>query len=97
MAIENTVKEFKEYLGRIRMYTEAMSTLSFDGETIAPPGSVEARAKRAGFFGLEIFNMVTAEKMGNFLDELAPHFDTFDDMLKGPELFMPIIRIAQIA
>ena len=83
MAIENTIKEFKEYLGRINMYNEAMATLSFDGETVAPPGSVEARAKRSGFFGLEIFNMITSDKMSNFLDELEPHIDTFDDQLKG--------------
>ena len=83
MAIENTVKEFKDYLGRIRMYNEAMSTLSFDSETVAPPGSVEARAKRSGFFGIELFNMITSDKMNNYLKELEPHLDTFDDMLKG--------------
>jgi len=83
MAIEKTVTEFKEYLGRIRMYNEAMSTLSFDGETVAPVGSTQARAKRAGFFGLEIFNMTVSDEMKGYLEELAPHIDTFDDVLKG--------------
>ena len=83
MVIENTVKEFKELLGRIRMYNEAMSTLSFDGETVAPVGSARARAKRAGFFGLEIFNMKTSDEMKGYLEALAPHVDTFDDVLKG--------------
>ena len=83
MAIENTIKEFKEHLKKIRMYQEAMSTLSFDGETIAPIGSLEARSRRAGFFALEIFNLTTAEKMSNFLKELEPHISTFDDVLKG--------------
>ena len=83
MALENTIKEFKEHLGKIRMYSEAMSTLSFDGETIAPIGSIEARSKRAGFFGLEIFNLTTSDKLGNLLKELEPHVATFDDVLKG--------------
>lgn len=83
MAIENTVKAFKEYLGKIRMYQEAMSTLSFDGETVAPIGSTQARAKRAGFFSLELFNMTVSDEMKQYLEELAPHVDTFDDVLKG--------------
>jgi len=83
MSIENTINEFKEYLSRMRMYREAMATLSFDGETVAPLGSIKARAKRSGFFGLEMFNLITSEKMGDFLSELAPHVNTFDDILKG--------------
>ena len=83
MTIENTVKAFKEYLGRIRMYHEAVATLSFDGETVAPVGSIESRAKRAGFFGLEIFNMETSDEMKGYLEALAPHVQAFDDVLKG--------------
>ena len=83
MVNEKTVKEFKAYLGKIRMYHEAMATLSFDGETVAPAGSIEARAKRAGFFGLEVFNMTISDEMNNYLEALAPHVDTFDDVLKG--------------
>ena len=83
MAIEKTVTEFKEYLGRIKMYNEAMAILNFDGETIAPVGSISSRAKRAGFFSLEIFNMTISDEMKNYLEELAPHVDTFDDILKG--------------
>jgi len=81
--MEKTIKEFKEYLERIRMYQEAVATLSFDGETVAPVGSIEARAKRAGFFGLEIFKLETSDEMGHFLKELAPHIETLDDVLKG--------------
>jgi len=83
MALENTIKEFKEYLGKIRMYREVMATLSFDGETVAPIGSIQARAKRAGFLSLEAFNLRTSDEMAGFLRELAPHVDTFDDVLKG--------------
>ena len=83
MEIEKIVTEFKAYLGRIRMYSEAMATLSFDGETVAPVGSTQARAKRAGFFGLEIFNMKTSDEMKGYLEALAPHIDTFDDVLKA--------------
>ena len=82
-SLEKTINEFKVYLGRIKMYQEAMSTLSFDGETVAPVGSIEARAKRAGFFGLEVFKLKTSDEMGHYLEKLAPYFDTFDDILKG--------------
>ena len=83
MEIQQTIKAFKAYLERIRMYQEAMATLSFDGETVAPVGSIQARAKRAGFFGLEIFNMQTSDEMKAYLETLGPHVDTFDDVLKG--------------
>ena len=84
MNFETTVTAFKTYLERIRMYQEAMSTLSFDGETVAPTGSVTARAKRAGFFGLELFNLRISEEMKGHLDGLAPYIaDCGDDVLKG--------------
>ncbi|MCL1989656.1 MAG: carboxypeptidase M32 [Defluviitaleaceae bacterium] len=83
MNVEETVKAFKAYLGKIKMYREAMSTLSFDGETVAPIGSTKSRAKRAGFFSLEVFNLTTSDEMKAYLDALAPHVDTFDDVLKG--------------
>ena len=83
MKVETTIKDFKEYLSRIKMYQEAMATLSFDGETVAPTGSVTSRAKRAGFFALELFNMSTSEQMKTILDALAPYVDEMDDVLKA--------------
>jgi len=83
MDLQKTIEEFKAYLEKIAMYGEAMSTLSFDSETIAPAGSIKARAKRAGFFSLEIFELITATKMSDYLQALAPHVETFDDVLKG--------------
>ena len=83
MKLEQTIQDFKEYLERINMFNEASAILSFDSETVAPPGSVKSRAKRAGFFELEIFNMQTSTEMAAFLDALEPKLETFDDYLKG--------------
>jgi len=83
MSVENVVQEFKDYLERITMLSETSSILSFDSETIAPPGSLASRAKRAGFFELEIFQMETSNKMRYFLDILAPHLDQLDDVVRG--------------
>ena len=83
MTIEKTTQAFKDYLARIKMFKEASAILSFDSETVAPPGSVKARAKRAGFFEVEIFKMETAPEMKEFLELLEPHLDSLDDELKG--------------
>jgi len=78
MQLENTIQEFKAYLERIIMYSQAMSILSFDSETIAPEGGLENRAKRAGFFELEIFNMAVSSTMKGFLEALEPHQNELD-------------------
>jgi carboxypeptidase Taq len=80
---EKLVEDFKAYLGRIRMYYEAMAVMNFDANTIAPKGSVEQLAKRAGFFGLEVHNMIVSEEMKNFLEGLEPHLSELDDQVQG--------------
>ena len=79
MQLNNTINDFKAYLERIIMFSQAMSILSFDSETIAPEGGLENRAKRAGFFQLEIFNMTTSSTMKGFLEALEPHLDELDE------------------
>lgn len=79
MTLEQAVAKFKELLDRKKMLSSAMATLSFDANTIAPKGSVKARAKRNGFFGMEIFNITTSENMKNCLELLAQNLDQLDD------------------
>ena len=83
MQIEKLVEDFKAYLNRMRMFHEAMSVMSFDSNTIAPKGSVEQLAKRAGFFELEVYNMIVSEEMKGFLEGIAPHLSELDEQVQG--------------
>ena len=78
MQVEKLVSDFKAYVERISMYGQLMSIVGFDSETVAPAGGTAMRAKRAGFFGLEIFKMRTSDEMKNFLTELTPHLPSLD-------------------
>ncbi|MCL2350347.1 MAG: carboxypeptidase M32 [Defluviitaleaceae bacterium] len=81
--MEQVIKDFVDYLGEIRMYNQAVAVMSFDSSTIAPKGSIAARAKRSGFFSQKIFEMSTSDEMKGFLEQLAPHVDTLDDITKA--------------
>ncbi|MCL2377574.1 MAG: carboxypeptidase M32 [Defluviitaleaceae bacterium] len=83
MQLTKTIEDFKAYLERIGMFAQAMSILSFDSETIAPEGGLEIRAKRAGFFQLEVYNMATSDTMKGFLEALEPHQNELDEHTKA--------------
>ena len=76
--IQQTITDFKQYLDRINMFSQAMGILSYDTETIAPDGGIEQRSKRAGFFSMELYNMSTSDTMKNYLEALAPHLPSLD-------------------
>jgi len=78
MSLQETIVDFNAHLERVRMYSSAMTTMGFDANTIAPKGAVNARAKRSGFFAMEMFHMVTGEKMKGFLDILGAHVEELD-------------------
>jgi len=81
--LEKIIQDFKAYLERITMFGQAMSIVGFDSETIAPAGGIAQRAKRAGFFGLEIFKMQTSSEMKGYLDGLQPHLNELDKPLQA--------------
>jgi len=81
--MKQTIEDFKQYVERITMFKQAMAILAFDSNTIAPDGGLEQRAKRSGFFELEIFNMYISETMKQHLDALAPHISSLDDDVKA--------------
>ena len=83
MHLDKTITDFKAHLERLTMFGQAMSVIGFDAETVAPPGGIEMRAKRAGFFGLEMFNMRTSNTMKEYLDTLAPHLSALDKPLRA--------------
>jgi len=81
--MEQTVQDFKAYLERITMFGQAMSILAYDAEVVAPKGGIQARAKRAGFFSLEMFKMITADTAKKLLDDLNPHLADLDKETKA--------------
>ena len=81
--MEDLIIEFKDYMERIRMFSSASAILGFDSSTIAPRGSVKSRAKRSGFFAMELHNMATSEKMKGLLEGLGEHVQQLDDVSKG--------------
>ena len=83
MDLEQAVVEFKGLLDRIKMFSSALSVMSFDGATIAPKGSVKIRGKRDGFFQMEIFNLITSDQMKNCLEVLGSHLDTLDEITRA--------------
>jgi len=83
METEKLINDFTAFLDRIQMFGEAMSVMSFDANTIAPKGSVEQLAKRAGFFGMEVHKMVVSDEAKDFIEGLAPHISKLDDKIKG--------------
>lgn len=80
MKLENTVKDFKEYLAKIQHYNGIAALLSFYATSYAPPGAAETLAKRMGFVSGEMFAMVISPQMKNFLDELTPNLDKVDEI-----------------
>jgi len=83
MSVEQTITEFKGILERKKMLSSAMAVMSFDANTIAPKGSVQAQAKRNGFFGMEIFNLTTSETMKNCLEILGQNLETLDEVTRA--------------
>ena len=78
MQLDKLVADFKEYLERISMFRQAMSIIGFDAETVAPKGGIAMRAKRAGFFGLELFKMYTSDTVKEYLEALEPHLQNLE-------------------
>jgi len=83
MQLEKLITDFKAYLDRIITLSQISSILSFDSETIAPDGSLQARAKRAGFLEVEMYNLQTSDTMNDFLDALKPHLPTLDKQMQA--------------
>ncbi|MCL1863298.1 MAG: carboxypeptidase M32 [Defluviitaleaceae bacterium] len=77
------MQDFKDYMERINMFNQAMAIMGFDSEVFAPDGGLAQRAKRAGFFELEVYNMQTSDTMKGFLDKIATVLDTQDDIVKA--------------
>ena len=81
--MEQVKKDFKEYLEKISLLDEILSTINFDNEIYAPEGGVLTRSKRISYLEVEIFSMKVSEKMKYFLDELGKELDNLDTITKA--------------
>lgn len=89
--MEKTIADFTALRERITMFQQAATIMSFDSETIAPDGGLAGRAKRAGFFNLEIFKMLTSEEMKGYLAKLSPRMSELDENTRA------MVRLAKKA
>jgi carboxypeptidase Taq len=69
--MENTIKDFMNYVKQIKNYHEAVSTLSWDLRTGAPRKGVEQRSEVIGTLSQEAFKMSISKQMEEFLDRLT--------------------------
>lgn len=76
--MEQTAKEFVEYVKRIDTLSRILATISFDNEIFAPEGGLETRSKRMSFLQVELFEMQTGDKMKVFLEVLSPIKNSLD-------------------
>ncbi len=82
--MENTLKNFKEYLKKIEQYAEATELLTWDLQTAAPKESVDRKIESISFFSTEIFRLSTSDEYGEYLRVLSKpeNFRKLDDSMK---------------
>jgi carboxypeptidase Taq len=72
--IASLVKEFREYVRKMKHYEEAVGVLYWDLRTGAPKKGAAGRAEVIGELSGEMFRMAVSDRMGDYLDRLSePH------------------------
>ena len=69
--MEQTIKDFRDYLQSIHHLKGALRLMSFDANTGAPKGGVKSRSARMGYIYGEMFGMQTSAKMEEFINKLS--------------------------
>ncbi len=69
--MNDTLKQFKEYLHNMRQYDHVLTLLYWDLSTAAPEKGVEARMNAINYFSTEAFRLSTADEYGSMLRELS--------------------------
>lgn len=65
---EEKLKEFKQYLKKMKSYEEAVGLIYWDMRTGAPKKGIAARSEVVGELSGELFRMAVSDRMGEFLD-----------------------------
>ena len=69
--MEQLLKDFKEYLKKMRIYAHASNMFYWDLRTAAPRKSLESKLDAMSFFSTEIFRMNTSDEYGEMLEKLS--------------------------
>jgi carboxypeptidase Taq len=84
--VEETFKEFKAHLARVRDLEMASSVLGWDRETYMPEGGASARARQLGTLSEMGHDLFVRDEVGEWLEALRPYeeslpFDSDDASL----------------
>lgn len=69
--LQQTEREFLEYVKKIEAYKEALSLIYWDLRTGAPKQGVEQRSEVIGMLSSDVFNMSTSEEMARYIEALS--------------------------
>lgn len=69
--MEKTLHAFRELIGKIKAYEEAVSVLYWDMRTGAPRKGIQGRSAVVGMLSAEMFQLSVSEEMGRYLEELG--------------------------
>lgn len=69
--MEAALLAFRELIGKIKSYEEAVSVLYWDMRTGAPRKGIPARSAVVGMLSEEMFKLFVSDEMGKYLDELG--------------------------
>ncbi|MBN1317078.1 MAG: carboxypeptidase M32 [Anaerolineales bacterium] len=76
--METTFKEFRGYLSQVRDVSMAAAVLGWDREVNMPEGGAQARARQLGTLSTMAHSMFIDEKVGEWLEKLAPYEASLD-------------------
>ena len=65
---EQKLRQFREYVKKMKSYEEAIGVLYWDLRTGAPKKGVESRSAVIGTLSAELFKMAVSDQMGEYLD-----------------------------
>lgn len=75
-------QQYKEHVGKVRAYNEALSLLYWDLRTGAPKKGVDLRSETIGVLSSEEFALSTSEEFGDLLAQLEKNEDQLDPVLR---------------
>lgn len=76
--LEDSVKQYKEYLAKKKAFNHACGVLEYDMETVMPKGGADELAKTMGVLSEEMYKMETADSLKALVNELYEQRDKLD-------------------
>ncbi len=79
--IEETVKRYRAYLGKLRAYRHAMGLMNYDMNTIMPKGAGPIVGETFGVLSEAVYDMYTSPETEAMQREILAHRDEVDPIL----------------